>query len=140
MVSSQDGITKILAATVAHKDVAEVVKSGCHALAILSDVKGQASKIAFAGGVASILPLLDLHPAYPDFHRVAAVVLLRMLQESSHVVREIASNDGIRILLKSLDKGGAHCDEPAGGHHHLDREPALAGQRRRLLLQLLQRQ
>ena len=119
MVSSQDGIAKILTATVAHKDVAEVVKSGCHALAILSDVKGQASKIAFAGGVASILPLLDLHPAYPDFHRVAAVVLLRMLQESSHVVREIASNDGIRILLKSLDKGGAQQDTVAAITHIL---------------------
>ena len=119
MVSSQDGITKILTATVVHKDVSEVVKSGCHALAILSDVKGQASKIAFAGGVAAILPLLDLHPSYPDFHRVAAVVLLRMLQESSHVVREIASNDGIRILLKSLDKGGAQQDTVAAITHIL---------------------
>ena len=81
----------------------DVAKSGCHALAILSDVKGQASKIAFAGGVSIILTLLDLHPSYADLHRVAAVVILRMLQGSSHVGREITCNEGIRILLKSLE-------------------------------------
>ena len=119
IVSSQEGITKILAAMTLHKETADVVKSGCHALAILSDVKGQASKIAFAGGVMSILPLLDLHPSYADFHRVAAVVLLRMLQESTHVVREITSNEGIRILLKSLDRGGAQQDTVAAITHIL---------------------
>ena len=73
-------------------------------LAILSDVKGQASKIAFAGGVSIILSLLDVHPTYSDLHRVAAVVILRMLQESSHVGREITCNEGVRIFLKSLEK------------------------------------
>jgi len=119
IVSSQDGISKILAATGMHREVSEVVKSGCHALAILSDVKGKASKIAAAGGVGAILPLLDMHPSYADFHRVAAVVLLRMLQESSHVVREIACNEGIRILLKSLDRGGAQQDTVAAITHIL---------------------
>ena len=52
-----------------------------------------------------ILSLLDLHAAYADLHRVAAVVLLRMLQESTYVGRDIATQDGVRILLKSLEKG-----------------------------------
>ena len=119
IVSSHEGVTRILAAMTLHKGTAEVVKSGSHALAILSDVKGQAAKIAVAGGVPTLLPLLDLHPSYADFHRVAAVVLLRMLQESTHVAREITSNEGIRILLKSLDRGGAQHDTVAAITHIL---------------------
>jgi hypothetical protein len=57
------------------------------------------------GGVPAILSLLDAHPNYADLHRVAAVVLLRMLQESVHVGREIAAQEGVRILLKSLERG-----------------------------------
>ena len=57
------------------------------------------------GGVPAILLLLDLHSGYCDLHRVAAVVLLRMLQECDHVNMEIAANQGIRILLESLRKG-----------------------------------
>jgi TPP-dependent indolepyruvate ferredoxin oxidoreductase alpha subunit len=37
---------------------------GCHTLAILTDLKSQASKIALAGGVPVILALLDTHPSY----------------------------------------------------------------------------
>ena len=58
-----------------------------------------------SGGVPVILSLLDMHANYADLHRVAAVVLLRMLQESVHVGREIATQEGVRILLKSLEKG-----------------------------------
>eukprot|EP01041_Mallomonas_annulata_P003176 gene3176-6267_t len=118
-VSSLGGVPLVIAALARHKSVPEVVKSGCHSLAILSDVKGQASKIAFAGGVPTILPILDCHPSYADLHRVAAVVLLRMLQESSHVSREISCHEGIRILLKSLEKGGAQQDTVAAVTHIL---------------------
>eukprot|EP01035_Chromulina_nebulosa_P025227 gene25227-32919_t len=48
-VSSLGIIPIILASLSRHKTSTDVVKSGCHTLAILSDVKGQASKIAFAG-------------------------------------------------------------------------------------------
>eukprot|EP01033_Poteriospumella_lacustris_P001269 gene1270-924_t len=114
------GIIPVGVATLSrHKQSREVVKSGCHTLAILSDVKGQASKIAFAGGVPVILSLLDLHPLYSDLHRVAAVVLLRMLQESSQVGREICSHEGVRILLYSLEKGGAQQDTVAAVTHIL---------------------
>ena len=41
-----------------------------------------------------------------------------MLQESSHVHKEIILNEGIRILLKSLEKGGAQNDTVAAGKHH----------------------
>ena len=61
--------------------------------------------IKWIGGVPAILLLLDLHSGYCDLHRVAAVVLLRMLQECDYVNMEIASNQGIRILLESLRKG-----------------------------------
>ncbi|CAM9748329.1 unnamed protein product, partial [Ectocarpus fasciculatus] len=119
MMSSQDGVTLVLATLAKLKSNTDVVKSGCHALAILSDVKGQANKIALGGGVVIILSLLDLHPSYADFHRVAAVVLLRMLQETPAIAREITSNEGVRILLKSLDKGGALEDTVAAVTHIL---------------------
>jgi cytosolic carboxypeptidase protein 2/3 len=118
-VSSLGIIPLIVSSLARHKSAMEVVKSGCHALAILSDVKGQASKIAFAGGVAIILSLLDVHPSYADLHRVAAVVILRMLQESTHVGREITCNDGVRIFLKSLERGGAQQDTVAAVTHIL---------------------
>ena len=41
---------------------AELVKSGCHALAILSDNRGEGAKIAGAGGVKVLLPVLRSHP------------------------------------------------------------------------------
>lgn len=66
-------IQSVLLSMNKYKNLAEIVKSGCHSLAILSDIKGQASKIAFAGGVSHILLLLDIHPSFVDFHRVAAV-------------------------------------------------------------------
>lgn len=118
-VSALGIIPVVVASLSRHKGSTEVVKSGCHTLAILSDVKGQASKIAFAGGVPIILSLLDVHPLYSDLHRVAAVVLLRMLQESAHVGREITCNDGVRILLYSLEKGGAQQDTVAAVTHIL---------------------
>lgn len=119
IVSSLGIVPLIVSSLGRHKAATEVVKSGCHALAILSDVKGQASKIAFAGGVPVILSLLDVHPSYSDLHRVAAVVLLRMLQESAHVGREITSSEGVRVLLKSLEKGGAQHDTVAAVTHIL---------------------
>ena len=42
-----------------------------------------------------------------------------MLQESAHVGREIACQEGIRILLKSLEKGGAQHDTVAAVTHIL---------------------
>jgi hypothetical protein len=118
-VSSLGIVPVVVASLSRHKTCMEVVKSGCHTLAILSDVKGQASKIAFAGGVPIILSLLDAHPLYSDLHRVAAVVLLRMLQESAHVGREITCHEGVRILLNSLEKGGAQQDTVAAVTHIL---------------------
>ena len=118
-VSSLGIVPVVVASLSRHKTGMEVVKSGCHTLAILSDVKGQASKIAFAGGVPIILSLLDTHPLYSDLHRVAAVVLLRMLQESAHVGREITCHEGVRILLNSLEKGGAQQDTVAAVTHIL---------------------
>lgn len=118
-VSTLGFIPLVTASLSKHKAAMEVVKSGCHALAILSDIKGQASKVAFAGGVPVILSLLDNHPSYADLHRVAAVVMLRMLQESNHVAREITCHEGVRILLKSLDKGGAQQDTVAAVTHIL---------------------
>lgn len=118
-VSSLGLIPLIISSLSRHKNAMDVVKSGCHTLAILTDVKGQASKIALAGGVPIILSLLDAHPSYADLHRVAAVVLLRMLQESTHVGREITCNEGVRVLLKSLEKGGAQQDTVAAVTHIL---------------------
>jgi hypothetical protein len=84
-----------------HLPHGELVKSGCHALAILSDNRGEGSKIAAAGGVQVLLPVLRAHPAQVDLHRVAAVVLLRMLQEAA-VATEMARSGGVPLLLNVL--------------------------------------
>jgi hypothetical protein len=65
------------------------------------DTKGQGCCIASAGGVKSLLPTLCLHPCNVELHRVAAVVLLRMLQEAP-VAREIAKAGGIPLMLAIL--------------------------------------
>jgi hypothetical protein len=48
-VSSLGFIPLVIASIAQHKAATDVVKSACHTLAILSDVKGQASTIAVAG-------------------------------------------------------------------------------------------
>lgn len=106
LISSLGLIPVIMSILELHKNTKEVVKSGCHCLAIMSDVKGQASKIAYAGGVSMILNLVEIHLEFSELHRVSAVVLLRMLQESSiHVGKEVCNSDGVRILLLSLGGG-----------------------------------
>ena len=118
-VSSLGLIPLIISTLGKYPSHAEIVKSGCHALAILTDVKGQASKISYAGGVAAILHVLHLHPSFVDLHRVAFVVLLRMLQESVHVARDIVQTEGVRVLLESLNAGGAQDDTVAAVTHIL---------------------
>lgn len=49
----------------------------------------------------SLLPTLSQHPANVDLHRVAAVVLLRMLQEAP-VARDMARSGGIQLMLAVL--------------------------------------
>ena len=85
-----------------HVAHAELVKSGCHALAILSDNRGEGAKIASAGGVKVLLPVLRAHPQQVDLHRVAAVVLLRMLQEAP-VASDMARARGVPLMLTVLE-------------------------------------
>ena len=128
-VSSLGLIPLIITALNKYHTLMDVSKSGCHALAILTDVKGQASKMSYAGGVSCILNLIAVHSTYADLHRVAFVVLLRMLQESVHVSRDIVQFDGVRILLESLNAGGAQDDTVAAVTHILqtvtNRTPSL---------------
>ena len=84
-----------------HTPHEELAKSGCHALAILSDNRGEGGKIAAAGGVRVLLPVLHTHPKHVDLHRVGAVVLLRMLQEAP-VAPEIARGGGVPLMLMVL--------------------------------------
>ena len=69
MVSSLGFISVVLSTLAMHKNFMDVVKSACHTLAILSDVKSQASSIAH---MQVLLSLLDMHASYADLHRVAA--------------------------------------------------------------------
>lgn len=100
-LSDAGGTPMVLGLMHAHLPHGELVKSGCHALAILSDNRGEGSKIAAAGGVAVLLPVLRAHPAQVDLHRVAAVVLLRMLQEAP-VAADMARACGVPLMLNVL--------------------------------------
>lgn len=119
-VASLGLIQAVLTTLQRHKMAKDIVKSGCHTLAILSDVKDQASKISQQGGVGLIISLIDFHSTYSELHRVAAVVLLRMLQEnSSNVGKDIVTNDGVRVLLQALDRIDVQQDTVAAITHIL---------------------
>lgn len=51
LVTDAGGIRVVLSTIALHNGRREVVKSGCHALAILSDIQGQGARIAGADGV-----------------------------------------------------------------------------------------
>eukprot|EP00752_Nemacystus_decipiens_P005218 g4737.t1 len=101
LVTDGGGIRGVLATMALHSDRREVVKSGCHTLAILSDIQGQGARIAGADGVKVLLPALRAHVRFLHLHRIAAIVLLRMLQEAA-VARDIASYGGVVIMLGML--------------------------------------
>lgn len=48
-----------------------------------------------------LLPALRVHVRFLHLHRIAAIVLLRMLQEAT-VARDIATHGGVVILLGML--------------------------------------
>ncbi|GMH63199.1 hypothetical protein TrST_g12401 [Triparma strigata] len=117
-VSETGAITLILESIREHCSKGELVKSGCHALAILSDSQGQGAKISAADGVKVLLPTLRAHPNHLDLHRVAAVVLLRMLQESP-VAREIAELGGVPLMLCVLKEQQHEVETVAAACHIL---------------------
>jgi len=101
-----------------HASHEEVVKSGCHTLAILSDNRGEGGKIAGLGGVRVLLPVLLRHPRHVDLHRVAAVVLLRMLQEAP-VAGDIARGGGVPLMLTVLREQADEVETVAAACHIL---------------------
>ena len=117
-VSETGAITLILDSINEHCGKGELVKSGCHALAILSDSQGQGAKISAADGVKVLLPTLRAHPNHLDLHRVAAVVLLRMLQESP-VARDIAELGGVPLMLCVLKEQQHEVETVAAACHIL---------------------
>jgi len=117
-ISETGAIKLILESVHEHGSRADLVKSGCHALAILSDSQGQGAKISAANGVKVLLPTLKLHPNHIDLHRVAAVVLLRMLQESP-VAREIAERGGVPLMLCVLKERHHEVETVAAACHIL---------------------
>jgi len=117
-VSETGAISLILESINEHGGKGELVKSGCHALAILSDSQGQGTKISAADGVKVLLPTLRAHPNHLDLHRVAAVVLLRMLQESP-VAREIAERGGVPLMLCVLKEQQHEVETIAAACHIL---------------------
>ena len=97
-VSDARVVLSILALMKQHHDKADLVKSACHTMAILSDTKGQGAIIAENEGVIILLSSLLAHPSNTDLHRVAAVVLLRMIQEGP-AAASIAANGGVELML-----------------------------------------
>ena len=111
-----------------HTPHEELAKSGCHALAILSDNRGEGGKIAAAGGVRVLLPVLHTHPKHVDLHRVGAVVLLRMLQEAP-VAPEIARGGGVPLMLMVLREQIDEVETVAAACHILCATRAARGAR-----------
>lgn len=55
LVTDGGGIRGVLTTMALHSGRREVVKSGCHTLAILSDIQGQGARIAGADGVKVVV-------------------------------------------------------------------------------------
>ncbi|CAM9876303.1 unnamed protein product, partial [Ectocarpus sp. 12 AP-2014] len=118
LVTDGGGIRAVLTTMALHSGRREVVKSGCHTLAILSDIQGQGARIAGADGVKVLLPALRAHVRFLHLHRIAAIVLLRMLQEAA-VARDIASYGGVVIMLGMLREHAAEEETVAATVHIL---------------------
>jgi uncharacterized membrane protein YgcG len=96
----------------------ELLKSGYHALAILSDVEGHGGAIAEAGGVQALVTALRAHPKHTELQRVSAVVLLRMLHEA-HVAAELATSGGIPLMLNIVKEQVNEVETAAAACHIL---------------------
>lgn len=60
LVTDGGGIRGVLTTMALHSGRREVVKSGCHTLAILSDIQGQGARIAGADGVKVMVCCLSV--------------------------------------------------------------------------------
>ena len=116
--SDAGAIAALLKAMRAHMDCGELVKSACHALAVLSDMQGQGSRIADSGGAPVVLEALRANPSRGDLHRVAAVVLLRMLQEAP-VAPDIARRGGVALMLAVMREQLCEAETVAACSHIL---------------------
>jgi hypothetical protein len=112
------GVGLIVGVIRANMSSREVVKSGSHVLAILSDIPGQGKCTADAGGVSALIPALRLHIGYAPLHRIAAIVLLRMLQEAN-VGEQVLAAGGVPVLLAMLKKHSAEVETCAATVHIL---------------------
>ena len=96
----------------------ELLKSGCHALAILSDIEGHGGAIAEAGGIKILAEALCNHPKHVELQRVSAVVLLRMLHEAP-VAAELAAAGGIPLMLRVVETQRSEVETAAAACHIL---------------------
>ncbi len=87
-----------------------VVKSGTQLLSILSTIDGLTANILVNDGLRIILSVLDATPISIDIHRVASIVLLRLLEESSITCREFSELQGTRIILNIISTETYHVD------------------------------
>jgi hypothetical protein len=95
-VSELGGVTAVLDAIALHSARRDVVKSGCHALAILSDIQGQGAKIAEAGGVTVLLPALRLHVRYAKRTVRSCTHMLVIFCAHKQAVQHTSSSQQVR--------------------------------------------
>lgn len=68
-----------------------MLKSGCHALAILSDVPGYGKLMAAQNIIQTITRCMQLYPQFNALLKIATVVLLRVLNEAKIAAQMIRS-------------------------------------------------
>ena len=104
------GIIPFILAAIKSISINGVLKSGTQLLSILSTIDGLTSTILVNDGFSIILTILDSSPISIDIHRVASIVLLRLLEESPNVCREFTELQGTKILLKIIHADSFHVD------------------------------
>ena len=87
-----------------------VVKSGTQLLSILSTIDGLTTNILVNDGLRIIVSVIESTPISIDIHRVASIVLLRLLEQNTITCREFSEFQGTRIILSIIFTETFHVD------------------------------
>ena len=80
-ITQEGSVALIIRALKKFPERSELLWSGCHALAVLSDADGCIAQIAKSGGTSVLIDALRTHHDHAELQKVACVVLLRLARE-----------------------------------------------------------
>ncbi|OQR86993.1 metalloprotease family M14A [Achlya hypogyna] len=100
-IQQAGAMTFILDMVQKHPTRLDLVKSGCHTLAIMCDLAGMGAAIVQAKGIKPLLSLLAATPLPPDIERILTVLIFRISKEPPVLV-QLVHEGLLAILFKGL--------------------------------------